>query len=103
MSPPSDLITIVIAVPRDELRRRGREGARRLHERHDPRETTRAGRAAFFAAFERAADPDGALSPEERAHRAQELRSEHFRRLGRLSAAARAARGAAPRAEGVAR
>ena len=49
---------------------RGRIGAHRLHATHDPRETTKAARLAFWSSFEREVDPDGLLEPEERARRA---------------------------------
>jgi hypothetical protein len=38
-----------------------------MHARHDARETTGNGRAAFLARFEAEVDPDGTLPPEERA------------------------------------
>jgi hypothetical protein len=73
---------------------RGRIGAHRLHATHDPRETTKAARLAFWSSFEREVDPDGLLSPEERARRASHARAAHFARLAYLSARARAARSA---------
>lgn len=91
MSVPN-LITVVLTVDREEMRWRGRAGARRLHQLHDARRTTAAARAAFMASFERAADPHSQLPDEERRWRAEALRREHFRRLGTLSAQARAAR-----------
>lgn len=39
--------------------------------------------------FERAVDPDGLLTPEERAFRAEHARKEHYLRLSRKSAQAR--------------
>jgi len=71
---------------------RGRIGAHRLHATHDPLETTKAARRAFWSSFEREVDPDGLLSPEERARRAAHARAAHFARLAYLSARARAAR-----------
>jgi hypothetical protein len=71
---------------------RGRIGAYRLHATHDTRETTKAARSAFWSSFERAVDPDGLLSPEERTRRADYARAAHFARLAYLSARARAAR-----------
>jgi hypothetical protein len=53
---------------------------------------TRAARQAFDARFERIVDPDGKLSPDERARRAQNARKEHFARMAYESA--RAPRGA---------
>ena len=76
---------------------RGRIGAHRLHATHDPRETTKAARLAFWSSFEREVDPDGLLPPEERARRASHARAAHFARLAYLSARARAARSARPR------
>ena len=76
----------------------GRIGAHALHATHDPRETTRAARAAFLDSFEREADPDGVLSPEERRRRAKHLRKAHFLRLALKSAKAR--RGRATRRSG---
>ena len=76
---------------------RGRIGAHRLHATHDPRETTKAARAAFMSSFEREVDPDGLLPPEERARRAAHARAAHFARLAYLSAKARAARARRPR------
>ena len=73
---------------------RGRIGAHRLHATHDPRETTKAARLAFWSSFEREVDPDGLLSPEERARRASHARAAHFARLAYLSARTRAARSA---------
>jgi hypothetical protein len=68
---------------------RGRIGAYRLHATHDSRQTSRPGREAFLASFERQVDPDGILSPAERARRAAHARSAHFAKLAYLSALAR--------------
>ena len=68
---------------------RGRIGAHKLHATHDPQEITAAARAAFLDRFEKEADPDGTLPPEERARRARHLRSAHFSRLALRSAQAR--------------
>jgi uncharacterized membrane protein YccC len=76
---------------------RGRIGAHRLHATHDPRETTKAARQAFWSSFEREVDPDGLLEPEERARRAAHARAAHFARLAYLSARALAARARRPR------
>ena len=67
----------------------GRIGAHSLHARYDPRETTRAARTAFLDKFEKDADPDGVLSPDERRRRATHLRKAHFTRLALKSARAR--------------
>ncbi len=68
---------------------RGRMGAYRLHATHDSRETSKPGRMAFMASFERLVDPDGVLTPAERARRAAHARSAHFAKLAYLSARAR--------------
>jgi hypothetical protein len=67
----------------------GRIGAHTLHAHHDPRETTAPARHAFLDRFEREADPDGVLPPEERARRARHLRAAYFTRLALRSAQAR--------------
>lgn len=67
----------------------GRIGAHALHAKYDPRETTRAARAAFLDGFEREVDPEGVLDPEERRRRAKHLRKAHFTRLALRSAQAR--------------
>jgi hypothetical protein len=63
-----------------------------MHGRHDPRATTARARAAFLARFERQADPEGLLTPDERERRAQQLRSAYFAQLALASAKARRAR-----------
>ncbi len=55
----------------------------------DPAEGTAAARAAFLDRFERQADPDGVLPPNERARRAEHLRKAHFQRMALASAKAR--------------
>jgi hypothetical protein len=60
-----------------------------MHARHDVRQTTAAGRAAFLARFEAEVDPDGTFSPEERRRRAEHARSAYFTRLALASAKAR--------------
>ena len=72
-----------------EMARRGRIGAYRLHATHSPKETTKAAREAFMARFEREVDPDGTLSPEERARRAEAARKAYFAQLAYKSAKAR--------------
>ncbi|MHA3019530.1 hypothetical protein ACXPWS_04575 [Mycobacterium sp. BMJ-28] len=47
------------------------------------------GRKAFLDRFEREVDPDGVLTPEERARRAMWARKAYFRRLALKSAQAR--------------
>lgn len=56
---------------------------------------TAAGRAAAEARFEKLVDPEGKLSPAERAKRAQAARKAHFQRMALKSAQARARKKAA--------
>lgn len=74
-------VTVTLTFDPEEMARRGRLGGRAAHARHDSRELTRPGRAAFMARFAGEADPEAA-------------RRAYFSRLGRLSAAARAGKGA---------
>ena len=90
MSTPSrDPITVTLEFDPEEMSRRGRIGAHRLHATHDPRETTAKARETFLTQFEREVDPDGTLSLEERRRRAEHAKKAHFARLARLSAVAR--------------
>jgi hypothetical protein len=57
----------------------------------DPAARTANGRKAFLDRFERQADPEGRLSPEERAKKAARLRRIYFIELGAKSAAVRRA------------
>jgi hypothetical protein len=66
---------------------RARIAAHTLHARGGT--STTAGTAAFLSKFEREADPDGSLSPEERTRRADHLRRAHMSRLALASAKAR--------------
>jgi hypothetical protein len=68
---------------------RARLAAFALHAQRDPRETTRAGRAAFAARFEMEVDPDGSLTEPERRRRAEAARRAYFTRLALRSARAR--------------
>jgi hypothetical protein len=70
----------------------GRIGAHRLHATHDSRETTAIARAAFLDRFEREVDPEGLLSVQDRACRADHARKAYFTRLSLRSAQARARR-----------
>lgn len=47
----------------------------------DRAKATRAGTSAFLARFERLVDPDGVLSPDERAKRARNALSAHMTRI----------------------
>jgi hypothetical protein len=55
-----------------------------------------AARREFTDRFEREADPDGLLSPEERARKAEHLLREHMARLALASAQARRKASRAP-------
>jgi hypothetical protein len=68
---------------------RARLAAHALHGKRDRQETTAKARAAFLAKFERDADPEEALPPEERRRRAESLRRAHFARLALASVKAR--------------
>lgn len=63
----------------------------------DPSAHTAPARSAFLTRFEREVDPDGALTPEERARRAEHARKAYFQRLALASSRARAARAAGRR------
>ena len=76
-----------------EMALRGRIGAYKLHSTHDPKETTKPARAAFLSRFETEVDPNGTLSPEERARRAEAARKAYFAKLAHQSAKARRRRG----------
>lgn len=68
----------------------GRIGAHESWARTEDRTArTRNAREAFMARFERQVDPDGVLSPADRAARAEHARKAHFARLAMKSAAAR--------------
>jgi hypothetical protein len=71
---------------------RGRMAAYRMHALHDPRETTRAARAAFSQRFLNEVDPERRLTERERLRRAEAARRAHFARLAYLSARRRARR-----------
>jgi len=71
---------------------RARVGAHARHAQHDSQQATANARAAFLDRFEREADPDGTLSPQERRRRAAHLRSAYFARLALASAQARRSR-----------
>lgn len=64
-------------------------GAHALHASHDSRELTAPGRAAFDRRFDLEVDPDGTLSPEERARRADHARKAYFAKLALKSEARR--------------
>ena len=76
-------------VPSSEASLRARIGAHALHATHDPRETTKNGRAVFLSRFDREVDPDGVLPEAERVRRAGHARKAYFAKLALKSAKAR--------------
>lgn len=72
---------------REQRQLYGRMGALSVHARG--KTNTAPARAAFDARFEREVDPDGVLTPVERAKRANHARRLHFTRLAAASAKAR--------------
>jgi hypothetical protein len=68
---------------------RGRKGAHTMHARNDSKKITKAARAAFLSRFEREVDPEGKLSPRERARRAEHARRAYFADLALKSVKAR--------------
>lgn len=80
---------------RKSLRRmRARAAAYAMHAQHDSRVTSRKGREAFLARFEREVDPEGVLPERERCRRAELAKRAHFTRLAIRSAEVRRARAA---------
>lgn len=71
----SNPLVVILTIDRAEMAERGRLGGIATRERHDPREITKAGRAAFLARFE-----------------SDDERRDYFAALGRKSAEARRAR-----------
>jgi hypothetical protein len=68
---------------------RARYAALIRHAFGDTKEATAPAHAGFIAKFEREADPDGVLAPEERALRADRLMRAHMLLLSSRSAEAR--------------
>lgn len=69
---------------------RAQRAAHIMHARNsDPVAHTAPAREAFLNRFEREADPDGTLDPDERARRAAHLRKAYFAGLALASAKAR--------------
>jgi len=68
---------------------RARIAAHAMHSKHDSRDTSAPGRAAFMARFEAEVDPDRTLPEAERARRAGHARKAYFTRLSFESAKAR--------------
>lgn len=71
---------------------RARVAAYRMHATHDPRETTSKARSTFMRSFEKAVDPMGCLTVQERQRRADAARKAHFTALALKSARSRRAR-----------
>lgn len=71
---------------------RARIAAFTMHAKNDSRETSKPGRDAFLARFEREVDPDGALPERERARRAESAKRAHMTKLALKSAASRRAK-----------
>ena len=74
---------------------RGRIGGYTISSRHNPTETTAKARATYRTSFERMVDPDGKLSPKERARRAEAARHAHYHKLSYLAAKKRREKSAA--------
>jgi hypothetical protein len=66
----------------------------------DPSAHTAPARRASLVRFEDEVDPDGILTPDERARRAEYARKAHFQRLALASSKARAAKAGARRKGG---
>jgi hypothetical protein len=76
---------------------RARIGAYRMHALHDPKETTRAAREAFWRRFVHEVDPHRTLSERERLRRADAARRAYFVQLAYRSARRRNRRRASRR------
>lgn len=72
---------------------RARLAAHTLHASVDSRAHTEPARVAFLARFEHQVDPQGTLSPTERARRAEQARRAYMAGLALKSSKARRARG----------
>jgi hypothetical protein len=68
---------------------RARVAAYTLHSQNDSRVLTAPARKAFLDRFEKAVDPQGALTPAERCRRATAARKAYFTSLAMKSAKAR--------------
>jgi hypothetical protein len=82
-------LLVAHALSPSERSQRGRLGAHAMHAKHDSKETTAAGRAAFEKRFLDEVDPDRKLPEAERLRRAEHAKSAYFTRLALLSARAR--------------
>jgi hypothetical protein len=81
-----------MALTPEQRRLRARMGGHAAHAKHDSTALTAPARAAFLARFERQVDPDGRLTVEERARRAEHAKQAYFAGLALKSARARARR-----------
>ena len=69
---------------------RARMAAHALHAKvSDPKAHTAPARAVFLSRFEREVDPEGVLTPEERARRAEHAKKAYFLKLALASREAR--------------
>lgn len=73
----------------EERKVRAKIAAHAMHAKHDAKETTSKARATFKALFEEQVDPEGILTPEERARRVEHARKAYFLRLAFISARVR--------------
>jgi hypothetical protein len=80
----------------EERIQKARMMAHALHAQRDARETTAKARKVFLDRFEREVDPDGVLSPQERAKRAKHARKAYMTRLALKSAQSRRTNAEAP-------
>ncbi|WP_206188623.1 hypothetical protein [Streptomyces kanamyceticus] len=88
-----DPLTERTGLTSEERRLRGSIAANSMWSKIEDRTAhTAAARRAFMDRFEVEVDPDGSLSPQERATRAESARRAHFQRLALASAKARRAR-----------
>jgi hypothetical protein len=71
---------------------RARIGAHSVHATHDGAELTKRARETFLAGFPVQVDPDGLLSREERARRADHALRAHMSKLSLMAAKARKAK-----------
>ena len=85
-----------MALTPQQRRLRAEIAAHARWSREDPTATAIRAQAGLLAKFEREVDPDGTLTPAERARRAEHARRAHMKRLALRSAQARARRAAAP-------
>ena len=68
---------------------RARAAAYAMHAKHGSTKAAISGQAALLARFEHEVDPERQLPPEERRHRAKQLRRSHMTKLALASSRAR--------------